>query len=129
METLMPATSLQRLPILGQNRTSSPAADGPSLRAPAPPPPPGSPEVALRLERIIAHRVGQAIRDFAMIEPGDRVMVAVSGGKDSYTLLRILEGMRRRAPIHFELVAVNVDQSYAGYRQDVLAGWLRASGF
>ena len=55
--------------------------------------------------------------------------MAVSGGKDSYALLHVLEGMRRRAPVRFELLAVNVDQSYAGYRQDVVGAWLAGRGF
>jgi tRNA 2-thiocytidine biosynthesis protein TtcA len=84
---------------------------------------------AARLERRIAHRVGRAVADYRMIEDGDRVLVAVSGGKDSYTLLAVLEGMRRRAPVEFELVAVNVDQGYPGYRQDRIGDWLRAAGY
>jgi tRNA 2-thiocytidine biosynthesis protein TtcA len=64
-----------------------------------------------------------------MIEEGDRVLVAVSGGKDSYTLLHVLETLRRRAPVRFELLAVNVDQGWEGYRQDVVGEWLTARGF
>jgi len=84
---------------------------------------------AARLEPALANRVGRAIADYDMIAAGDRVMVAMSGGKDSYTCLQLLERMRRRAPIDFELIAVNVDQGYPGFRQDVLEEWLERNGF
>ena len=75
------------------------------------------------------HGVGKAIADFALIEKGDRIAVAVSGGKDSYTLLLLLEDLRRRAPVPFELIAVNIDSGYPGYRKDVIEGFLRDNRF
>jgi tRNA 2-thiocytidine biosynthesis protein TtcA len=67
--------------------------------------------------------------EFDLISEGDRIMVAVSGGKDSYALLLLLETMRRRAPIHFELVAVHLDQAQPGHDATPLAAWLDARGF
>jgi tRNA 2-thiocytidine biosynthesis protein TtcA len=82
-----------------------------------------------RLFRKLRHGVGKAIADFGLIEEGDRIAVAVSGGKDSYTLLLLLEDLRRRAPVSFELVAVNIDSGYPGYRTDVIEGFFREHGF
>lgn len=114
--------SRPRLPIYREPEAAS-------IANPTPTPPRPEPRVAARLEKLIANRVGRAIADFKLIEHGDLVMVAVSGGKDSYSLLHVLEGLRRRAPVRFELVAVNVDQSYEGYRQDVLKRWLEEQGY
>lgn len=77
-----------------------------------------------RLERVLHKKVGRAIGDHAMIADGDRVMVCVSGGKDSYALLDVLVALRARAPIHFDLVAVNVDQGWPGYRTEVIEAHL-----
>src|SRR5262245_41376542 len=73
------------------------------------------------LESRLAKKVTKAIVDYAMIDDGDRVMVGLSGGKDSWALLQILDVLRQRAPIRFTLVAVNVDSGYKDYKHDVIA--------
>jgi len=79
--------------------------------------------------RKVKRLTGKAVGDFNLIEDGDRIAVAVSGGKDSYALLHILTQLQRRAPINYELIAVNVDAGFPGYRKDVLDGYLRQGGF
>jgi tRNA 2-thiocytidine biosynthesis protein TtcA len=81
------------------------------------------------IERDLSRDVGRAIADFELIGEGDRIMVCVSGGKDSYTMLHLLERARRRAPVRFELVAVHLDQGQPGYDGAPLERWLRESGF
>ena len=84
------------------------------------------PEVAARvtLERKLARAMSRAVMDYGMIADGDRIMVAVSGGKDSYTLLHLLRSLQKRAPVQFELKVVNIDQGHPGYPADRLRDYM-----
>src|ERR687883_666488 len=81
------------------------------------------------LESRLAKKTTKAILDYQMIDDGDRVMVGLSGGKDSWALLKILDVLRRRAPIAFSLVAVNVDSGYKEYKHDLIAATCKARGW
>ena len=81
------------------------------------------------LEARLAKKTTKAIVDYRMIEDGDRVMVGLSGGKDSWALLQILDVLRQRAPIRFSLVAVNVDSGYKEYKHDLIAKTCEARGW
>src|SRR5919112_3660868 len=81
------------------------------------------------LESRIAKKTTKAITDFNLIEDGDRVMVGLSGGKDSWALMQILDVLRRRAPIRFSLVAVNVDSGYEGYDHGAITATCAARGW
>ena len=82
-----------------------------------------------RLEKNLLGHMGRAIADYSLIQEGDRIMVCMSGGKDSYTLLHLLERARKKAPISFTLVAVHLDQGQPGYDGTPLEGWLRQEGY
>jgi tRNA 2-thiocytidine biosynthesis protein TtcA len=81
-----------------------------------------------KLLRRLLKATSQAIHDFELIEPGDRILVGVSGGKDSYTLLHVLQRLRERAPVAFDLIAVNLDQGHPGYPADVVERHLVSTG-
>jgi len=108
---------MQRLPIVGDQLAHMPS--------PQPAPEPFDP---VKLERRIQQKAAAASGDYGLLAEGDRVMVCVSGGKDSYALVDVLQALKARAPFHFDLVAVNVDQGWPGYRTDVIEAHLRSRG-
>src|SRR3954465_15822765 len=84
---------------------------------------------ASALETRLAKKVTRAIVDYGLIEDGDRVMIGLSGGKDSWALIQILDVLRRRAPISFSMVAVNIDSGYEGYEHAKLASTCAERGW
>src|SRR5436309_12255520 len=81
-----------------------------------------------KLLKRLLHQVGRAIQEFALIEDGDRILVGVSGGKDSFTLLYLLQQLQRSAPIDFSLIACNLDQGHPGFPRERLEEYLRGTG-
>jgi tRNA 2-thiocytidine biosynthesis protein TtcA len=108
--------------------SASPAAPATARTAARPSDPRRAEYEAGKLRKRLRRQVGQAIGDYALIEPGDRVMVCLSGGKDSYGLLDILLSLKDRAPFRFDVIAVNLDQKQPGFPAHVLPHYLEARG-
>src|SRR2546421_12819592 len=115
---------MRRPPILGRAEAAPPVPVATPLRATEL----GAFRFGSKLERKIVQKAGQAIRDYGLISDGDRVMVCISGGKDSYALLDTLLLLQRKSPVRYSLVAVNVDQGWPGYATEAIEQHLRARG-
>jgi len=86
-------------------------------------------EIQEKLYKKIKNAIGRAVADHRLISEGDRIAIGVSGGKDSYTLLHMLDALRRRAPVKFEIMALTIDSGYPGFRTDIIEGHLKEYGF
>ncbi|HZS37672.1 MAG TPA: tRNA 2-thiocytidine(32) synthetase TtcA [Polyangia bacterium] len=115
---------MQRLPVLGQPPPIAHLPVATPLRSTEL----GAFRYGSKLERRIVGKVGQAVCDYKLLEDGDRVMVCVSGGKDSYALLDTLLLLKRKSPIRYELIAVNVDQGWPGYQTEAIEAHLASRG-
>src|SRR5262245_43558485 len=121
---------MQKLPVLGQRAisteapTSTPVPCATPLRATEL----GSFRYGSKLEKRIVAKTGAAVCDYGLIDEGDRIMVCISGGKDSYALLDVLLLLRRKSPIHYDVLAVNVDQGWPAYETNVIEAHLKTRG-
>ena len=113
---------------MAETGSPAPSAAGPTAQATRRRDPRKAEFEANKLRKRLRRQVGEAIGDYSLIEPGDRVMVCVSGGKDSYALLDILLTLKDRAPFAFEVIAVNLDQKQPGFPADVLPRYLSGRG-
>lgn len=90
---------------------------------------PSRPRTGERLFKRLQNQVARASKDFGLLEPGDKVLCALSGGKDSYAMMALLAEVQRRSPFDFELIGVNLDQGHPGFQQHVIAEWCEEQGF
>src|SRR6478752_2866764 len=116
-----------RLPVFGQTLANV-SSEAPPPATPLRVTELGAFKFASKLERRIVQKIGQAVVDYGLISDGDRIMVCISGGKDSYALLDALLLLARKSPVRYELVAVNVDQGWPGYQTDAIAKHLESRG-
>ena len=114
---------MQRLPVFGQSNPIPPSVATPLRSTEL-----GAFRYGSKLERRVVQKVGSAVCDYDLIAEGDRIMVCVSGGKDSYALLDALLLLSRKSPVSYTLFAVNVDQGWPGYQTDVIANHLQGRG-
>ncbi len=114
---------MQRLPVFGQPTPSVPSPATPLRSTEL-----GAFRYGSKLEKRIVQKIGGAVVDYGLLEEGDKVMVCVSGGKDSYALLDALLLLRRKSPVDYELVAVNVDQGWPGYATDAIEAHVKTRG-